>query len=194
MKYYLKAVELLLNNEGYYSNDKDDVGGETYRGISRRYYSSWFGWNIIDISRKESDFPECLRVNNSLEAAVKKFYKDNYWNRFLGDVVADLDYNIAEELLDACVNMGKHRGVKFLQKGLNLLNKSDKLWKNIVEDGNIGNITIKALTSCIQHKRNKTLYKIMNVLQGEHYLDYMTKSESQEKFAMGWFTRVTFSK
>ena len=31
------AFEITMGHEGGYSFDKDDAGGETYRGISRRY-------------------------------------------------------------------------------------------------------------------------------------------------------------
>jgi len=35
------------------------------------------------------------------------------------------------------------------------------------------------------------LLKIMNVLQGMHYISYMNKSPVQEKYARGWFGRVS---
>jgi lysozyme family protein len=41
-----KIIEFTLRNEGYYVNDKDDSGGETYRGISRVNFPKWAGWAI----------------------------------------------------------------------------------------------------------------------------------------------------
>ena len=35
-----EAYDMVLANEGGYSNDTTDLGGETYKGISSRYYSS----------------------------------------------------------------------------------------------------------------------------------------------------------
>jgi hypothetical protein len=34
----------------------------------------------------------------------------------------------------------------------------------------------------------------MNILQGNHYLEFMSKSPIQEKFAYGWLDRVEFLK
>ena len=38
------------------------------------------------------------------------------------------------------------------------------------------------------------LVKVINILQGMHYIDYMTKSPTQEKFARGWLKRVSINK
>ncbi|GAJ23902.1 unnamed protein product, partial [marine sediment metagenome] len=34
------------------------------------------------------------------------------------------------------------------------------------------------------------LLKVMNILQGMHYIEYMRKSPTQEKYARGWLKRV----
>lgn len=46
------AFKKLSIKEGGYVNDKDDAGGETYRGISRKYNPTWQGWNMIDQYKK----------------------------------------------------------------------------------------------------------------------------------------------
>ncbi|KKK46716.1 hypothetical protein LCGC14_3162480, partial [marine sediment metagenome] len=38
MALFTEAYEITLQHEGGYSNDSDDVGGETYKGVSRRYH------------------------------------------------------------------------------------------------------------------------------------------------------------
>ena len=43
-----KAFINTMGYEGGYVYDPDDAGGETYKGISRRYHPSWPGWRIID--------------------------------------------------------------------------------------------------------------------------------------------------
>ena len=45
---YKEAIKKTLKYEGGYVNDKDDRGGETYRGVSRRYHPNWSGWKIVD--------------------------------------------------------------------------------------------------------------------------------------------------
>jgi len=42
---FRKAFELVINGyEGKYSNDKDDPGGETYKGIARNMNKDFEGW------------------------------------------------------------------------------------------------------------------------------------------------------
>ena len=51
MAYFGDAFKKLSIKEGGYVNDKDDAGGETYRGISRKYNPTWQGW-IMNVSYK----------------------------------------------------------------------------------------------------------------------------------------------
>ena len=47
---FRKAFELVINGyEGKYSNDKDDPGGETYKGIARNKNKDFEGWGIIAV-------------------------------------------------------------------------------------------------------------------------------------------------
>lgn len=46
------ALDKVLSREGGYINDPDDKGGETYKGISRKYNPDWKGWRIIDNTKK----------------------------------------------------------------------------------------------------------------------------------------------
>ena len=82
-----KAYKATMGHEGGYVDDPADKGGETYKGIARRYNPGWGGWKQID-----------------------------------------------------------------------------------------------------------PLFKIMNILQGMHYINYMQKSPIQERFARGWLKRVDFVK
>ena len=90
--------------------------------------------------------------------------------------------------------MGTGRAGKFLQQALNLLNKNGRIYADIVEDGNVGRNTIRALNACLAYRGDEYLYKILNILQGQHYINYMTKTPIQEKYAYGWLSRVTFLK
>jgi hypothetical protein len=46
----------------------------------------------------------------------------------------------------------------------------------------------------LKKDKPELLLKILNVFQGMHYIDFMTKSPIQEKYARGWFTRVEIEK
>lgn len=188
MALFYIAFNITMEHEGGYANDPDDVGGETYKGISRRYHPSWQGWGIIDDAKSSSNFPNSLRIYETLNSQVKGFYKANYWDRFEGDRI--ISQNIANELFDTAVNMGMSRAVKFLQTGLNLLNRNQTNYSDIVEDGKFGPATMNALTSYSYMDNEIYLLKILNILQGMHYINYMTKSPIQERFARGWLKRV----
>ncbi len=193
-----KAFIITLGHEGGYSNDPDDAGGETYRGIARRYHPDWSGWALIDENKQnikflsEPDFPGNLPYDYALNTLVEEFYKTNYWNLFWADEIPN--QAIANELFDTSVNMGISRAVKFLQTGLNVLNRNQKNYPDIVEDGKFGPNTLKTLRSYLKKDKPSYLLKVMNILQGEHYLTYMRKSPIQERFARGWLSRVSITK
>jgi len=191
-----RSFELTMGHEGGYSNDPNDAGGETYRGISRRYHPSWPGWGVVDgIKINCGDLKKVLGENAELLLLVKAFYKDHFWNKFLGDEIPD--QMIADELFDTSVNMGIEKAVRFLQISLNVLNRNQKNYPDIIEDGVLGPNTLKVLKSYLAYlaiDRPDFLLKVMNVLQGMHYIEYMRKSPIQEKYARGWFNRVYITK
>jgi len=183
-----------MKNEGGYSNRKNDVGGETVWGISRVYHPGWSGWAEID--RLKKDFPgfyiERVKAPTSkLFEMIKLFYREQFWNRFLGDMLTD--QRLANEIFDTAVNMGVVRAVSFLQRSLNCLNRDQALYPDIVEDGVMGGKTLNALKA-LPFKDYEVLLKMMNVLQGMHCMDFMKKSSVQEENARGWFARVEIGK
>jgi len=189
---FYQAYQITMANEGGYGNDPDDVGGETYKGVARNYHPNWNGWALVDGHKGSPTFKKDLAADEKLQQAVKEFYKTNFWNVYLLDTFSS--QNIANEMFDTGVNMGTGRSSKFLQQALNYLNKNGQLFSDLVDDGKIGNKTIKALDIILGNGEEKLLYKILNILQANHYLEYMTKSPTQEKFARGWFSRVEFIK
>lgn len=186
------AFSKTMKFEGRYSNDPVDAGGETYKGITRKYEPDWEGWKIIDDLKNKPNFPAYLEYDENLQDLVKQVYKEKYWNINQLDLV--FDQTLAEEMFDTGVNMGTKKAATFLQISLNCLNKNQTLYSDIDEDGKIGNQTLTALKVLLNKETNETLLKLMNVLQGMHYIDYMRQNPAQEKFARGWFTRVSFSK
>ena len=117
MANFEEAYGKTMGHEGGYVHDKDDAGGETYKGIARKYNGGWHGWDTIDSHKNDLNFPECLDDISGLQNDVHDFYKVNYWD------VNRLDefksQAIAEEMFDTGVNMGIGRAAKFLQECLN---------------------------------------------------------------------------
>lgn len=189
MANFEKAFYKTLGHEGGYVNDKDDAGGETYMGVSRVYNPTWTGWDLIDDLKRKPGFPRILDDNDAIQNAVQEFYELRYWdeNR-LDDVESQA---VAEEMFDTSVNLGTARAARFLQEALNYLNRNEAMYKDLVVDGKIGSMSLRALQTILDKGDEVILLKILNVLQGMHYLNYMKKSPTQEKYARGWFRRVS---
>jgi lysozyme family protein len=189
------AYKITLEHEGGYVFDPDDAGGETYKGVARRYHPGWSGWERIDRIKQQvsnrRQLNKALAEDHQLQDQIRDFYKQHYWDRFQGDAISA--QQLADELFDTGVNMGVHRAVRFLQEGLNLLNRNQKSYPDILEDGKSGPGTLGALNKYLAKDPPEQLLKIMNVLQGMHYIKYMRKSPSQEKYARGWLKRVCIS-
>jgi lysozyme family protein len=77
---------------------------------------------------------------------------------------------------------------------LNVLNRNQKNYPDIVVDGVFGNNTLNTLKSYLSVDDNSFLLKVMNILQGMHYIEYAKKSPVQEKYMRGWLERVVITK
>ena len=91
-----EAIEYVLKYEGGYINHKDDPGGETNFGISKKAYPT-------------------LDIKNLTKAKAKAIYKRDYW---LASKSEMLPHEIRLLVLDSCVNHGVTQGIKFLQRSV----------------------------------------------------------------------------
>lgn len=111
---FLTAYKLTAINEGGYSNDKDDSGGETWAGISRNNFPQWIGWVIIDKYKLQPNFPANLRQAPELAERVRDFYRNNFWNPMQGDRIDD--QTTANGIYDMGVNSGITTAIKLAQQ------------------------------------------------------------------------------
>lgn len=107
------------NFEGGYANVKGDRGGETYAGITRKYFPKWAGWKIVDDYKRKYGIKHGQRLKNvKLEELIKAFYKKEFWDVISGDEIED--QGTANRLYDFGVNAGYGRSIKQLQEVLGL--------------------------------------------------------------------------
>lgn len=170
------ALPPLYRNEGGYSNDPSDSGGETYRGISRRNWPNWEGWSIVDMSKPLHD--EEVIPNDKLNQLVDEFYLNNFWNsNYLNKVNSDI---IACKVLDMCVNMGSHRGITLLQEALDVCGIS------VNEDGAMGPVTYMAVNECDENQ----LHQAIKDKCVQFYKDLVVEHPQDNKFLDGWLRRA----
>ena len=112
-----EIIEKVLEHEGGYVNDPNDLGGETNFGINKRFYPD------VDIK------------NLTKEDAKQIYYKD-YWKKHKCVLMPE---QLRHIYFDMCVNMGKRTAVKILQR--TAVNKG----KDIDVDGGLGELTLEAI-------------------------------------------------
>lgn len=188
MSDFEKAYKKTLSVEGGYANVSGDRGGETYKGITRIFYPAWMGWPLIDAAKAAGRFPHNLKESTLLEVLVEKFYRDEFWVKYRISMIQS--QAIAEEVFDTAVNCGQKTAIRFLQEALNLCNKNEAIQPDISVDGAIGPTTAKKVNNFPANRLN-ILFGVMNLLQGEYYLNICRRDSSQEKFLHGWVaTRI----
>ncbi len=109
MANFTKAITKVLKKEGGYVNNPADRGGETYKGIARKYHQNAAMWVLIDKYKDEcggvnSTFKKKLDNDKNITNDVKKIYKTNYWDKFKLDTV--YNQKVAEQIFDDAVNRG----------------------------------------------------------------------------------------
>lgn len=187
--YFPDAFVLINNDEGGYSNNPDDRGGETYAGISRKFNPSWDGWHLIDAIKimyepRDPCFSKAL-ISGGIKTKVMDFYKKTYW-----DVLhcADIENKeISLKLFDTAVNLGIPRAVIMLQTALNCM--SYPLNYEISIDGVIGAITAKLINEVCK-KEWELLLKLITLQQGNMYVMLAKNNKNQRKFLRGWINRL----
>jgi lysozyme family protein len=185
MAEFKPAFLISMNHEMGYVDHPNDRGGETYRGITRRSHGAWDGWSIIDGYKDHADFLNRLETDPHLPNLVNALYKTNYWDPMMLDDV--VNQKIANELFDTSINMGRKTAAKFLQQALNLLNRNEKSFPDLVEDGIAGFRTITALN---KYRNEAAMIKTLNGLQFCKYRNICENDKSQEVFFHGWLKRV----
>lgn len=113
-----KAFNKIIANEGGYVNDKDDKGGETFMGITRKNHPNLAIWDIIDeyidVNGSTYGLLKYIKNNNKAMNSIKNIYKKQYWDKLLLDKVRS--QSVANELFDDCVNRGVAATLKLVRK------------------------------------------------------------------------------
>lgn len=170
-----RIITVLLGVEGGYSNNPNDSGGPTRWGVTEK---------VARADGYTGDMKEY-----PLERAIN-VYVQNYWNPLRGDDIVVLSSAIIQELFDTNVNCYAGFAAKSLQRCLNVLNDRGKHYPDIEVDGSIGQQTMTCLAAYLTRRGNegeRVLLRMLNSLQGTHYITLAEAREKDETFVYGWF-------
>ena len=187
MAKFKMAMSFVMKYEGKYAFDPNDLGGETYMGISRKAHPMWAGWMIIDVIKHErrlstnDDIPEVNEL-------VGNFYQVEYWDRLSGDNICDQE--IANELMDISIHMTDYVAISFLQEGINMINGVKDNWLDIKVDGIMGKETLAAEEYSRDKGRSSSIVKYINCEQGHRYKKIITNNNKMRRYAVSWYSRT----
>jgi lysozyme family protein len=157
-----RAVDRVLANEGGYTCNPADPGGETRYGICKREYPQ------VDIT------------SLTREGAVAIYFRD-WWRRYH---YSDLPGPIGAKLFDLAVNIGPEHAAHCLQRALRACGRP------VNEDGLIGEETRAAAPAAnqialIAALRSEAAGYYRALVAGEH-----GEGGSDREFLNGWLNRA----
>ena len=122
---FSQAIEFVLANEGGYTNNPDDPGGETRWGISKRFLDD-AGLNVD---------PKVLTRDDAID-----IYYEEFWQKAPYDQIHNT--LISTKLLDIHVNTGLRQAAKIIQRACRACGRA------VDDDGVIGGKTMEAINLC----------------------------------------------
>ena len=170
---FISAFNATMQSEGGYVNDPQDPGGETYKGIARKFNSKWEGWTDIDTAKREKSFPANLENNTVLQEKIKAYYRSNYWDTLRGDEISD--QQVAASIFDFAVNAGAVISAKLAQ-----------LTINEQPDGIIGPVTLLKINATDSHSF-LALFALHKIAR---YVNICEQRPDSKKYFFGWVKRT----
>jgi lysozyme family protein len=177
---FYDIFEKVLQNEGFYSNDPQDSGGETYAGVSRKHNPDWEGWRWIDGYKKDNGgkIRHNFRIPSIiLDSLVEEVYRAKYWRPMKGNLIGS-DW-VAATFFDMYINAGT-KAVRLMQLALNSLGLCLEV------DSIMGPKTLNAINLVDPEK----LVKAYNEERARYYKNLVIAKPSNLKYLHGWLART----
>jgi len=163
----------VLANEGGYTNNPHDTGGET-------------NWGITIGTARANGYTGSMKAMSREQALA--IYRGRYVIEPGFGLVANVAPLVAAELVDTGVNMGPSVAGRFLQRALNLVTDA-----GLAVDGNVGTATIAALKAFKARRGaegEKRLIALLNAFQGTRYAELAEGRAQNRTFIYGWLGRI----
>lgn len=160
-----KLIPFILQWEGGFVNDPDDLGGATNKGITIGAFTEYK-------RRKGQKDPTVDDLKNISDTEWRDVFKSLYWDRWKADEIKN--QAVANILVDWVWASGSH-GIKRPQRLL-----------GVKADGIVGKQTVAALNAMDA----ATLFKMIKDDRAK-FIDEICKARPKnEKYRKGWMNRI----
>lgn len=165
MANHKKLIPFILKWEGGFSNDPDDKGGATMKGITLNTYKAYC---------KKNNLPEPTveDLKNITNERWEHLFKTMFWDKWRGDEIQS--QSVANILVDWLWASGTW-GILIPQRLL-----------NVKVDGIVGPKTIEALNK----QDAKTFFETIKKARIDFVNNIVANNPSQKKFLKGWMNRI----
>jgi lysozyme family protein len=159
---FLRCLEVVLRNEGGYSNNPADPGGSTMKGVTQKEYDSY--------RAKQGDSYRDVRLISDEE--LWDIYYILYWLPMNLDIINDDD--LVLQVYDMGVNAGIRTSIKILQRLV-----------GVTDDGYIGQETNRAIK-----EYNGDILEDFKKRRKLFYVTLKQNKPQLKPFLIGWLNRV----
>ena len=160
--------------EGVYSNDPYDPGQETKYGITEKVARDYgYQGNMADLTKEQAN----------------EIYTHLYVQKPGLDQLIDVNPAVSHKLIDAGVNVGPVRAIKWFQQALNALSGNGTHFPLLKEDGILGSKTIQAYQKMVEVRGVEDtctlVLKALDSYQGAYYLSL----KQHYRYTAGWLNK-----
>lgn len=159
-----RALRLVLQHEGKFSNDPLDPGGVTLEGIIQRVYNAYRDSKGLD---RRPLKPSMFGRQDWIQER-DDIYRRNYWNKVRAD---ELPSGIDYAVFDGAVNSGPSQAIKWLQRAI-----------GVDADGKIGPVTMAAVS--------KADPAAIITKLSDNRIEMLKSLSTWKRFGNGWSARV----
>jgi len=164
---FSRVFEDIKKHEGGYTNDKNDLGGETKFGISKRQYPN------LDIAKLT-------------EEQAKTIYYYDYWLKYRVDKLAKASFQVASKYFDFLVNAGEKNAKPVLIKSIN------ELGYDIVNHNDMNEDILLAVKEIVMTGKKEAFINNFIKNQKNYYITIANKRPRNRKFLNGWLRRAEY--
>ena len=174
-----KALIVVFGHEGGLQCDSNDPGNWTSGrvGVGRKGCTKY---GIATNTYPKED------IRNMTRKRAAYLYKRDFWNPLMLDDIKS--QGIATEIFDTAVNCGVGTAANIVAKSCNFLYRP---FPPFPVNGKMSMQVVNFINVYTEKKSNRVVFwKVLNVLQGQRYLQIAENNPKMKRYLNSWFARV----